>query len=610
MLGVACADAAAPARRIVTHGLPGCEIGPGQNLVLTALGDFSSTLAAGVEAKGSREDLPLPIDLLGVEATSAPSGYRGVGYAERPTDIHLTMWSSAQACDALPSDDHEGLVPPSNGGEGLAAFANGGAVLVAGLEPAFNTAVTNSAYAMAWDTRTAERLAPIGMGTRRRAWATVTPFGAGALVAGGGDTKFLPSKPTDSAVVFRDGSFQEPPISIGDSRSRHGAVILESGATLLVGGEGDGGTALGSFVSVTPSDGTELASPKIFGLGSLAIARKSPTVLRLANQRVLVAGGVNDEEQPIQNLEWFEASGTACADAPCVVDPPWPDVAARAFVALPGGGALAAGGVETATGALARDVWYILPWGNVIQMQPLSGSQRGPSKVVRLVGAADGAPWLWNGERWLRFDPWSAAFFLPDDAPDDGPDDDMPAPVEVDPGLFVWLGRRTPGDTTSFARLRGFRHGVRGPFARDASPLLFSDGVHLAPDRPPSQDGTHFDGQWLHLATPPQESHPARVVVTDTLYADFDLSAEASGASGDVLPSVEVGTSIVGSDACPWNASTGSTFAVHRTGQTLDMEVDGKKGETCRVPADRIGIALRAPSPGTSRVRNLVILRR
>jgi len=45
----------------------------------------------------------------------------------------------------------------------------------------------------------------------------------------------------------------------------------------------------------------------------------------------------------------------------------------------------------------------------------------------------------------------------------------MPGPVAIDPGLFVWLARLTPGDVRTQGRVRGFRHAVRGPFTRDAA---------------------------------------------------------------------------------------------------------------------------------------------
>src|SRR5258705_7107347 len=81
----------------------------------------------------------------------------------------------------------------------------------------------------------------------------------------------------------------------------------------------------------------------------------------------------------------------------------------------------------------------------------------------------------------MRFDPWQTRFLPVTDAPLDGPNDDMPAPVAVDPKLFVWIAR----DRSSSSLVRGFRHGVRGRLTRETTvPLLFVDSEHVAPDRP------------------------------------------------------------------------------------------------------------------------------
>ena len=428
----------------------------------------------------------------------------------------------------------------------MAAIAEGGAVIVAGLEPPFGGRSEDSTYALIWDVRTGTKLTSVevGLGTNRRAWASATSFGTGAIVAGGVDTRFFPATPVDTALVFRNGSFQ--PVSIGEQLARHGAVVLANGSTLLVGGEGQDGKALGSFVVIEPRDPPQLAQSRILGLGALAVPRKSPTVLRLSDDRVLVAGGIDDLGAPVDKLEWFEADGTACCAGagcplkPCTWDPAWPARAGRAFVALPGGGALAV--AADPNGMAPGDAWWILPEGDVKRVQDVPAS-RTATKALRLVGASDGAPWLWNGERWFRFDPWRAAFISPAIAPDDGPSDEMPAPVELDPGLFMWLAP-VPGEPApSPARLRGFRHGVRGPLTRDAAPLLFADTEHVSPDRPPDPTSIDFVGQWLTLVRPDAPSPAPRVLVTDTLYADFDLTLDLkeSASMQATLPDIFVG---------------------------------------------------------------------
>jgi hypothetical protein len=252
-------------------------------------------------------------------------------------------------------------------------------------------------------------------------------------------------------------------------------------------------------------------------------------------------------------------------------------------------------------------VWWITPEGSAEQLEPLSPTLRASGKL-RLVTASDGSPWAWTGSAWLVFDPWQKRFVPASSPPKDGPDDDVPAPVAVDPGLFVWIARAVPGATNSDAIVRGFRHGVRGRFARDTAPLFFLDTAHVAPDRPPSAALVSFDTDGLHLSRLITVPAP-RALVTDTVYADFDLSADVvTGPGGAVLPEVEVGVTRVGEGACAWPAGlAGSSFSVRRRGTSLVGSVDGVSRVTCESPAGRSGIALRAPLFGESIVRKVVI---
>jgi len=253
-------------------------------------------------------------------------------------------------------------------------------------------------------------------------------------------------------------------------------------------------------------------------------------------------------------------------------------------------------------------VWWIVPEGDVIQLRDLTSAQLGTKE--RLVGGADGSPWLWNGERWFRFDPWRAAFFVPEVAPNDGPDDDQPSPVEVDPGLFAWLAREHPGDATSKARLRGFRHSVRGPLTRDTAPLFVAgDTSHTAPDRPPQAGLVESDAHGLHLTQSVATPVP-RVVVTDALYGDFDLSG--NGAANAVLPQIEIGDdrTIVGSAGCPWPSDgRGLLFSVRRRGAALEIDVDGITA-TCKGYPGRVGITFLAPRFGEAVASSVTIARR
>jgi len=140
--------------------------------------------------------------------------------------------------------------------------------------------------------------------------------------------------------------------------------------------------------------------------------------------------------------------------------------------------------------AVSGDVWWITPEGVLGALPPLTEPQLPPlndtqnaTKNLHLIPADDGSPWLWTGKAWFRFDPWQKTFVVPPSAPLDGPDSDLPI-IAVDPGLMVWLQREPDADGGGLVtRVRGFRHGVRGPLVRDTTFLLNEqDPQHLVPN--------------------------------------------------------------------------------------------------------------------------------
>ena len=140
-----------------------------------------------------------------------------------------------------------------------------------------------------------------------RAFATVTPFGSGLLLAGGENplnTDVVGEREArQKAAVYdpRTRDSTRDPIALELARTRHAAVVLESGETLLVGGGRPSGD--GTTVTVTPF---ELVSPetrrsRIDGLVGLADGRLEPTALRLDNGNVLVGGGYTPTGEPRRN---------------------------------------------------------------------------------------------------------------------------------------------------------------------------------------------------------------------------------------------------------------------------------------------------------------------
>jgi hypothetical protein len=486
LASAACTGAPAQSQRhVVAHSIAGCKVSDQATLLVTALGDFGSSRATGTVGAKSSATLDLPPELLGIEAEVLPRGFRGVGYADPPADVAFTLWSSDEACDATAAD-----ISPSIGGQALTAFDGGRGLFVAGLMPEPEMGVRNqAAYALSFDVSAGAPAPGIALSglPRPRAFASATAFGTGVLVAGGIDPN-VPSDPrddlvADTALVLSSGQFENGAIELGDARAHHGAVELANGQTLLVGGIGRGPSeVLSSMEAVDPLT----HNSRFFQVAGLAHPRRDPVVLRLANDDVFVAGGTDANQSPVGTVEWFGADGSPCARPSCTAElVPLFD---RAFVALPSGAVLTTGGVDPVRGEPARAVAWIRPDGQVDQLEPLSSAQRGSGKL-RLVAGADGGAWLFNGLEWWKFDPWQAVFVVPEVAPSDGPDGDMPGPVALDPGLFVWLARDVPGDARSPARVRGFRHGVRGAYTRDAGLMLLSDAEHWVADRPPRSGG-------------------------------------------------------------------------------------------------------------------------
>src|SRR6185436_15032362 len=76
---------------------------------------------------------------------------------------------------------------------------------------------------------------------------------------------------------------------------------LASGETLLVGGTDVGTSALVGLESISPETGTY----RVAGLNRLKDGRTNPRVIRLTDDRVLVAGGMRSDGTPLDTLEWF-----------------------------------------------------------------------------------------------------------------------------------------------------------------------------------------------------------------------------------------------------------------------------------------------------------------
>lgn len=603
------------------HWLPGCagDASQGATVELSALGDFDAspvTAEAFSASEGGRE-LTFPPLTQAVEARLDTGTGQWLGIAERGSrGVELPLWPVGTACPLF-SPDAASPYPDAAQGEALGWSADQHALLIAGEL----SAGTSSAQAVSVDLRTGEASQVPGGMLQGRAYATITPFGTDLLVAGGLDTQathdLTKAPPLDSALVYdiANGRFDNAhPIALSRRRAQHAALLLPSGETLLVGGVNIAGEALVPLEAISPVDGTVRSTP----LATPAVGRIDPVALTLDDGRILIGSGTDSNGKPMGLLEWLTPDASSAYFTPAQLPPRFD----RAFVAMPGGGALAVGGCEDRApnagedcSACERgcppsggyDAWWITPEGVPEQLPDLPVGAPHPE----LVPAENGAPWLWSaGARsWLRFDPWQARFVpvAPDLAP--GPDAGMPAPVAIDPGAFVWLS--SDGQHTT---LDGFRHGTRERFAFDLLPLLggvppsgsFPDSPawHLAPDRSPlgANAEVRFDpAQGLVL-----DGDYATALLTDTSYAPLRLEMTLVGGSP---PRVRLGSREVGGADCPWPAAAPDTLVLIRNGATLQLQ-RGNKTETCIVGVDRVTVALAGGgSARHSVIRNLSVRR-
>lgn len=453
-----------------------------------------------------------------------------------------------------------------------------------------------------------------GLGMRRSR-ATITAFRdtpdqdpAPALVAGGEDPDSQTALATAEVYIPKPGArgdigdFDRVRIDLGDPRTKHGAAVLASGETLLVGGIGQFGTPLSTMQIVDP----QTKRSRVSGVATLAVARSNPTVLRLASGEIMVAGGFDRSNVAVPTIEWFSPDVSHPTKRPL-------DLVTgqeRAFVALEAGGALAV--VKPATGITDfSTVWVISADGTIEPALPID-----PTTLdrVRLFPGTDGAPALWTGQRWLRWQPWFGAFQPIADAPPRGPR--STAIAAGDPGLALWLDDRADLDENVSVEgslyVRGYRFATRSRFGTVRNPLLVDGPSGLAPDRLAGTPGSSIrfvDGQGLELGP------GASAFVTDVTFSRVTVELDGDSAPYVVLRQ-ENGLELeVGGVGCPLGRNALQTLAVSRNGTRVQVTADGGEPRVC--PTElldanaRVSVGVRgAGGTGVSLARDLRITRR
>ena len=636
-----------------------CRIVENPLLELHALGPFPETnLGAEVlPYRTSERTLAFPDETRGVEAEASDGERTWLGVTEGVTDsaIDVLLWERAVGCELFqPTDGY----PGSNGGQAIGYSPEAGVVLVAGGNESGDAATES----LVFESDTGSIDVPTPSFQQARAFATVTPFGSGLLLAGGenplnAEIDEDEREARQNAAVYdpTNHGFDANPIALELARTRHAAVVLENGETLLVGGGRPSGD--GTTVTVQPF---ELVSPetrrsRTEGLIGLADGRLEPTALRLDNGNVLVGGGYTPMREPVTTVEWFSPDGSSQVSPgaercgfpfePCAVLAPRHH---RTFVALPGGGALTVGGCapgeqddacesECGVGfgcpAPEADADWIAPDGKrtpVTLEQPLDCPAPFSPERVLLAPGSDGAPWLLAFDesveppcrRVFRFEPWEKepVFGVASLRLERWPDPRRPL-VSLGPDAFVWLSQDDP------PFLVGVRAGVRGVLSQNET-LLGSDPsapavpLHLAPDRPTEREPDPDEPDPDEPADPPKALYrdgrllldpeqgvypPVTVVITDARYDDVTLTL---GYSGDTPPHVVLGAHALGGTDCAWPGTAVSPLVVERSGGEVELrDAEGATTRCANVPSGPLSVGFRAGSTRTT-LTSLNIVRR
>lgn len=541
--------------------------------------------------------------LVDVSQRGQTQNWRGIARVPKTGDVNVLVWGTSEACWLSRNVD-------LRKGSTLGVFGRH-FMVAGGVSP--DGTQSPATYVGDLTTGIVERLS-LGMAARRSE-ASVTAFRtrsdddpSPALVAGGEDPEGQRALATAEvyvpAVSARGvfGDFDRQTITLSKPRTRHGAVVLATGETLLVGGRNETGVLRS----------TELVDPvkrvaRTERLGDLELARERPTVLRLASGEILVAGGSDAQGKPVPFLEWLAPDGSKGTkrSQPLVAG------RERAFVPLEGGGALAVIVPEQPDPKFPT-VWVISSAGVPEQAAlPIDPAELG---AVRLFPGAEGAPLLWTGKRWLRWQPWFSAFQPIADAPREGPTNEDPAYDAIasgDSGLALWLGNR--GGAGLF--VTGFRFATRTPFdlVPKQPPLLVQGPVGLAPDR--VVGGTASAIAW----TPERglELLPgASAFVADLTFADFDAEIDVTGGAPVVVLRPELGKELeVGGADCAGAQLAARRLVVRRRGRAVRYVTDDAEARSCPTEllpeAGRVALGLRGgQGAAVSSGRNLRIVRR
>ncbi len=419
-----------------------------------------------------------------------------------------------------------------------------------------------------------------------RSRVSAVTFDGGVLVSGGARTDQSLVDSAERFVATDDRRGFDLSITLGTPRADHASVLLASGEVLLLGGVGPR-ALLDELEIVDVKQGRSRSA----ALARLAAPRRSPRALRLASGEILIAGGFDAAGAPVRTVEWLTRDATEAARPPRQIDVG----AHQGLVALPAGGALIV--TTLVAPRVGAGVVVVSPNGDIETAEEVAGNVT----HIGLFASFGGAPVLWTGERWLRWQPW-LGIFGPVATTVVGPraDDVFAA---ADPGLALW---------TEQGKLVGVRLDVqvRGPYSTEVRPHLRDDPGPLVPDRLVSATAVSamkFDRE-TGLTLPQGGS----VFLADATFASFELKLTMrEGAAPLVVLRTDRGGAVeIGEALCPM--PTGTKLTIVRRGARISVASDTGGKVSCSAPElqnERVAVGLRGRSEGFAFVRELEIIR-
>jgi hypothetical protein len=588
-LSVACSKSSEVSRVVTLHAPAACAPSAGASAIFSPFGDFQPPAATPPSVAIASTGTPLsglPLDTLELLANvSDPTGTPWVAHGLVPSAGNLDLL-------VLPSGTPCSLTDPTEAVTGAMIGAIDGAhLLIAGGALAAGGVPNTSVIDLAKGTVTS---LPIGLLVPRTE-ATITPWSGGAIVAGGvspsSSNMFAASFEVYSSASGDFSSGQTYPLS--QARRSHGAAVLSSGKTLLVGGVNQAGQVL-STMEVIDATATP-PNAATGGLGALAVPRINPSVMRLASGEILVAGGVDASGQPVSTLEWFPSNaGPSVRPTAQLVTSTH-----SAFLPLAAGGALAVIPPPPGTSSPSQNVWVISPSGVLEAATPVTDTLT----TIALVDGPEQAPALWTGSRWLVWQPWSGSFApLSSTAGVAGPSSDPVATAE--PGLAAWLDGTT---------VHAFRFGTpRGPYAStpSSSPLLYTDTHFTGPDQLVTTGAAGLIQ--FSSATGLALAYGTSVFLTDATFLSFTLDAQTPGGNvpAIVLRDDAGNETLLAPPAC--SIPSGNQIHIVRSGATIQMTVDQGGAVTCNTSGlaagTRVSIGVRGASMSAASVISQVVV--